>query len=176
VDVILQKFNRDYLYGMGRFERKRRQLPRADEPQAADAAVGVAQPLPLSIQFPPRLLVLHRAAIPLEAREALLARSLLATIAVEALDGRPGAGGGCLTGLRVEAGGEGLLMREAGTEDVQIVGRHAPSIQPQAEGFVADELRRSDRLVYGSRLGASEAQLVLVQEHAVPLVVYRCGQ
>src|SRR6516164_6133443 len=45
-----------------------------------------------------------------------------------------------------------------------------PSIHQhsEAQAFVADELRRTDRLVHRRRLGAGEAQLVVQDEHPVP--------
>src|SRR5262249_43736635 len=91
---------------------KRREIPRADEPHLPNAAaIGEGEALAVRVQLPSRLLVLDRATIMLEAGVSLLPWSLLTTGGVEALDGRPGAGGGGgLAGLRVEVGGERVVV------------------------------------------------------------------
>ena len=57
----------------------------------------------------------------LEAGRALLARSLLAAVGGEARDGGPGAGGGGLAGLGVEASGKIELMSQVGAEELQVI-------------------------------------------------------
>ncbi len=121
------------------------------------AAIGERETLPRSVELPPRLLVLHRAAIALEAGIPLLPRALLPAVGVEALDGRPGAGGGGLAGLGVEPSGKVELVSQTGAEHLQVIGADTPPIHPQPQGFVADELRRADGLVDRRRLGAGEA-------------------
>jgi hypothetical protein len=144
--------------------RKRRQLARADEPDSPNAAaVGEGEALPLSVQLPPRLLVLHRAATALEAGIPLLPGTLLTRVRVEALDGCPGTGGGGLASLGVEVSYKTELMREAGAEDLQVVGCHTTTIHPQPQGFVADELGGADPLINRRGLGTGEVQLILIQ-------------
>ena len=112
----------DLLAGEGR------QIPRADEPYLPNAtAIGEGEALALCVELPSRLLVLDRAAIALEAGIPLLPRALLPAVRVEALDGRPGAGGGGLAGLRVEPGGEGILLGQAGAEELQVIGASRPA-------------------------------------------------
>jgi hypothetical protein len=66
-------------------------------------------------------------------------------------------------------------MSQAGAEELEVIGADAPSIHPQAHGFIADELRREDGLVDRRSLGAGEAELVLIQEPRTLLVLDRCG-
>src|SRR5215467_11826905 len=71
--------------------RKRREIPRPDEPHRPDAtAIGEGEALALPVQLPSRLLVLDRATIMLVARIARLPWSLLAAVGIKALAGGPG--------------------------------------------------------------------------------------
>src|SRR5262249_44129426 len=121
--------------------RKRGEIARADEPYLPNAtAVSEGQALALPVQLPSRLLVLHRAAIMLEAGIALLPRTLLAAVGIQALAGGPGASGGGLAGLGVELGGERVLVGQAGAEELEVIGADTASIHPHSQRFVADEL------------------------------------
>src|SRR5262249_32214815 len=104
--------------------------PRSREPMSRpmpQPSVPIRDPeaFPLRIQPPPRRLVLDRATVALKARRALLAASPLPAVEGEARDGRPDACGGRLAGWRVEAGGERILLGQAGAGRLQVVGAHA---------------------------------------------------
>src|SRR5215471_14149618 len=87
------------------------QIARADEPHPPNAtAVGEGETLALPVQLPSRLLVLHRAAVALVAGIARLPWTLLPAVGIKALDGGPGAGGGRLAGLGVDASGARVLV------------------------------------------------------------------
>ncbi len=80
-----------------------------------------------------------------------------------------------MAGLRVEASGERVVVRQAGAEDLQVIGAHTPPIHPQAHGFVADELGGADGFVNRRGLGAGEAQLVLIDEQPAPPLLHHGG-
>jgi hypothetical protein len=139
-------------------------------------AIGEGEALARRVQLPPGLLALDRATVALEAWIPLFPQSPLAAVGLEALNGGPGAGGGGLAGLRVEMGGKIELVSQAGAEHLEVVRGDTPPIHPEAKGFVADELGCADVFIDRRRLGAGEAQLVLIDEHAAPPLVDKgCG-
>ena len=103
----------------------------SNQPHPPDAtAIREGQVPAVGVQFPARLLVLHRAVIVLEAGIALPARFLLLAFAVELLDGKPGTGGGGLSGLGVEPSGKGEVFGEDGAEALQVIAVSAARIHP----------------------------------------------
>src|SRR5262249_22305560 len=138
----------DQPYPFELHQRKRLAGARTHQPHPPNAtAIREAQMPSVGIQRPARHPVLHAPVVRLEARLPLLARGLCPASRVEAADGLPRSVGTGLPGLRVELGGEGDLPGEPAALDLEIVGRRAGYVHPQAQAFVADDLRTAERFV-----------------------------
>src|SRR5262249_21578574 len=103
-------------------------------------------------------------AILLEARVALLARTLLWAVGVEAADRCPGAGGSRLTRLGVEGCDEGDRVGQAAAGQLQVVLADPAPVQPHPQAGGAEELGDADSLVNGRLLGGAHPELVLVDQ------------
>jgi hypothetical protein len=138
----------------------------AYEPERADAAaVREGDVLAIRLQLPPGLLVLDGAVVVLELRVALLAALLLLAVLVEPRNGEPGARGGRLPCLGIEAAGERKLAGQLCAQTLQVIVARAARVHPQAQGLVADELHGADRLLDGGLLRRCPVQFVLVDQH-----------
>src|SRR5262249_14040168 len=150
----------DLLHGEGR------DGPRAHQPHPPNAtALGEGQVPPVGIQRPAGDLVLHRATVMLEAGIALLARTPRLAVLVEAANRLPGAVGSRLAGLGGEGCDEGHLVGQATAGELQVGGADPPSVHPEPQTPIAEELGDADGLVEGRALSRAHPEFVVVEEH-----------
>src|SRR6266567_4950325 len=95
---------------------------------------------------------------------ALLARSVVFAVIIEAPDRKPRTISSHLTGLGVEQRGKRVLFGENGTIALQIVSRDTTLIHPFSQAFVPDELGDLDGLVHGCVLLWCASDFVLVDQ------------
>jgi len=74
---------------------------------------------------------------------AFLAGIVVFTVVIEAANGKPGTVSTSLTGLGIERAGKRVLFRQNGTIALKGILVDAPSVHPQAEALVADELHHA---------------------------------
>src|SRR5437588_953146 len=110
-------------------------------------AIGQCEMPPHLIKRPPRRFVLNRPAVRLESWVPFFPWFLLATILVEACDGRTGTLRSSLSGHGVQLADELVLLGQDGTVLVQIIGRNAPCVLPVPHTLIADELCGTNGLV-----------------------------
>src|SRR5579875_368277 len=140
----------------------------AHEPERAySTCVREGDVLPIGFESPARLLVLDTPVIMLETGIPLLPRCVLFAVVIEARDSTPRTVSSRLTGLGVETGGEVVVFCQLSTVALQIIAGDTTSIDPQAQGFVTDELCHPYRFLDSGVLCFVACQLVLVDQHAL---------
>jgi hypothetical protein len=145
-------------------KRERGYLSCANQTKTAySTAIGEADMLAISIEFPPGGFVLNGPIIVLKSRVALLAWFF--AVLIKPFDGEAGTIGTGLTRLRVEVFGEGVFFCQNGTITLQIV-RRSMLIHPLAQTLVANELHNADRFIDSRILLFVPIKLVLVDQHA----------
>ena len=105
---------------------------------------------------------------------ALLARSVVFAVIIEAPDRKPRTISSHLTGLGVEQRGKRVLFGENGAIALQIVSRDTTLIHPFSQAFVPNELSDLYRLVNGGILLMGTSYLVLVDQHIPYLSRFPC--
>src|SRR5438128_10485091 len=87
------------------------------------------------------------------------------SVVIEAANGKPGTVSTSLTSLGIERAGKRVLFRQNGTIALKVILVDAPSVHPQAEALVANELHHAASFVDSRILLLVAIQLVLVDQH-----------
>src|SRR5437763_3407496 len=96
--------------------------------------------LPIRLQLPARLLVLHRAVIMLKTGIPLLAWLVLLAIVIEARDSQPRSISTGLTSLGIEASSKGLVTSKHSTITLQVNIGYTAFLHSHTEELIYDEM------------------------------------